>query len=97
MQSDEGARYIWIAYGSYSGQRAVKPFVRFFLASFYEHQKEISRQCYMNDCLNLICRQWGAENLPTYNDLYNDKKAENKQTSDEDVIRILTESGLKAR
>lgn len=97
MQSDDGARYAWIAYGQYSGQRAVKPFVRFYLASFYEHQKKISRQCYMNDCLNLICRQLGAKNLPTYNDLYKEEKRKNDYATDDDVVRILKDTGIKAR
>ena len=75
----------------------MKPFVRFYLANFEREQESISRKNYISDCFTLICRQLGAENLPTYNEIYSKNTAVDDYPTNDEVVRILKEAGAKAR
>ena len=83
----------WLAYGDYNGRRAVKPFVRYFVAKYMTITKQETWQTYVADSLNLIpqqkCLAVSYSNMiKTYKKDYKEQKA------DEIINDIMARHGL---
>lgn len=84
-----------MAYGQYSGRRAVKPFVRYFLAKLKERNERRTYEIYVADLLNVIAKP-NYENwkVPFYSDMIR-KKEVKEQNGDEIAMALIEKAGLK--
>lgn len=93
MQSEDGARQFWIAYGTYNGRRAVKPFVRFFLAKWQEYNKNEAWKTYVADSINLLPSMQRIQKR--YSEIING--TDDDRDGNEIAVDIITRMNIKPK
>lgn len=96
MQADEfDSDVFWLAYGDYHGRRAVKPFVRYFVARHNERLNRRMFEIYAADSLNLIPQQKCISQ--SYSEIYKrvTGAAKEEKPFDEVVTDLMTRHNLK--
>ena len=83
----------WLAYGEYNGRRAVKPFVRYFIARYKKEMQREMWERYVADSINYVPQQKCL--AVSYSDIVNSFHAkEEGKTAEEIIDDIMTRHGL---
>ena len=94
MQSENfDSDIFWIAYGEYNGRRAVKPFVRYFVAKLNQYHKKDLWEKYVANSINMFAQGKALKSL--YSDLVKStENHEEEKTTDEIIDDIMKRNGL---